>query len=181
MIITAGSLRGRKLNVPDLPGLRPTPAKVRQALFNILHDVTNMSVLDLFSGSGVIALEALSRGASSALSIEQQRQATRAMHVVAADWGLSEQWRIATTSVERGLATLAGDSFDLIFADPPYNKGFSTLLPQWLDKHTITCGQLVIEEAARLQPEWPDGWICEQSRRYGDSSLHFLRRTNRDI
>lgn len=175
MNITAGALRGRKLQVPDLPGLRPTPAKVRQALFNILADVDGMCALDLFAGSGVMALEALSRGAATAISIEQQRPATRAMEVLRTGWGLEGRWRVMPMSVEKGLATLSGSHFDLIFADPPYDKAFTTLLPQWLDQHAITCTLLVMEEAARVIPEWPVGWQCEQSRRYGDTSLHFLR------
>ncbi|TLS68709.1 16S rRNA (guanine(966)-N(2))-methyltransferase RsmD [Mariprofundus erugo] len=174
MNITAGTLRGRKLQVPDLPGLRPTPAKVRQALFNILADVDGMRILDLFAGSGVMALEALSRGAASAISIEQQRPATRAMELIRTGWKLEEQWKVMSASVEKGLATLSGHHFDLIFADPPYNKAFTTLLPQWLDQHAISCELLVMEEAARVEPEWPAGWQCRQSRRYGDTTLHFL-------
>jgi len=175
--VTAGSLRGRKLNVPDLPDLRPTPAKVRQALFNILHDVSDIHMLDLFAGSGIMAIEALSRDAASVVSVDQQRQATRAMEAVRANWQLDDRWQISSTSVERALTMLAGKHFDLIFADPPYAKGFVTLLPQWLDQHGIGCDQLVIEESVRIQPEWPTGWLCEQSRKYGDTCLHFLSRT----
>lgn len=177
MRITAGELRGRGLSVPDLPGLRPTPAKVRQALFNILADVGGMRVLDLFAGSGVMALESLSRGAAAAISIEQQRRATRNMEQICAEWRLSGQWQIYTNDVERALTPLSGQHFDLIFADPPYKQGFCELLPQWLDQHHIGCDRLVIEESARVEPQWPVGWLCEQSRRYGDTCLHFLSRS----
>ncbi|NWF38904.1 16S rRNA (guanine(966)-N(2))-methyltransferase RsmD [Mariprofundus sp. NF] len=175
MRITAGSLRGRVLNVPDEPGLRPTPAKVRQALFNILGPIDDMRLLDLFSGSGVMALEAISRGAS-ALSIEQNRRLTRDMEQIRQQWDLAAGWQIKTSLVEKGLPALAGQSFDLIFADPPYHKGFAEKLPQWLDRDDIGCGLLVIEESTRVNPTWPEGWQCEQSRRYGDSTLHFLSR-----
>jgi len=177
MIITAGVLRGRRLSVPDLPDLRPTPAKVRQALFNILADVEGMRVLDLFAGSGVIGLEALSRGAASLISIEQQRRATRNMEQICAEWGLNDQWKIYTNGVERALTPLTGQHFDLIFADPPYKQGFCELLPQWLDRQQIGCDKLVIEESSRVDPQWPAGWTCEQSRRYGDTTLHFLSRS----
>ena len=176
MRVTAGSLRGRALNVPDAEGLRPTPAKVRQALFNILGPVEEMSLLDLFSGSGVMALEALSRGAASALSIEQNRNLTRNLSNIRTAWLLEGKWQIKTATVEKGLAMLSGQKFDLIFADPPYQQGFADRLPQWLDRYEIGCGQLVIEESARVNPLWPAGWQCEQSRRYGDSTLHFLSR-----
>jgi len=181
MNITAGSLRGRKLAVPDLPGLRPTPAKVRQALFNILADVTGKRVLDLFAGSGVIGLEALSRGAISLISIDQQRRATRAMEQLRSAWGLAAQWQIYTNSVERALTPLSGQHFDLIFADPPYQQGFSELLPQWLDEQEIGCETLIIEESARVEPQWPAGWRCAQSRRYGDTCLHFLSCSVQDV
>ena len=176
MRITAGSLRGRVLNVPDVEGLRPTPAKVRQALFNILGSVEELSLLDLFSGSGVMALEALSRGAACALSIEQNRNLTRNLSDIRTAWLLEGKWQIKTASVEKGLAMLSGQKFDLIFADPPYQQGFTEKLPLWLDQYGIGCEQLVIEESARVEPLWPDGWQCEQSRRYGDSTLHFLSR-----
>jgi len=175
MRISAGSLRGRVLTVPDEAGLRPTPAKVREALFNILGPIDEMRFLDLYSGSAVMALEAISRGAA-AISIEQNRRLTRDMEQIRQSWDLSESWQIKTGAVEKGLTALAGEHFDLIFADPPYQKGFSEKLPLWLDEHQIVCDQLIIEESARVEPHWPEGWICEQSRRYGDSTLHFLSR-----
>jgi len=175
MRVTAGTLRGRKITVPDLPGLRPTPAKVRQALFNMLADVSGLHMLDLFAGSGMMALEALSRGAASVHSIEQQRRATQAMLALRDAWKPGD-WHIISADVERALTTLSGEHFDLIFADPPYQQGFTTRIPELLDKHQIGCSQLIIEESRRVQPEWPDGWICSQSRQYGDTCLHFLNR-----
>jgi 16S rRNA (guanine966-N2)-methyltransferase len=172
--ITAGALRGRKLQVPDIPGLRPTPSKVREALFNILGNVENFRMLDLFSGSGIMALEALSRGAATAVSIEQNRHAIRSMNQYRADLNLDKIWQIIPMSVERGLSTLAEQSFDLVFADPPYEKGFANTLPALLNKHGIHCKMLVIEESARVQIIWPEGWCCRQSRYYGDTCLHFL-------
>lgn len=177
MRITAGDLRGRVLNVPDEPGLRPTPAKVRQALFNILGPIDEMRLLDLYSGSGVMALEAISRGAS-ALSIEQNRRLTRDMEQIRQQWHLADSWQIKTGTVERGLQALAGEHFDLIFADPPYRQSLAEKLPQWLDEQAIRCDLLVTEESTHVNPNWPEGWLCEQSRRYGDSTLHFLYRAS---
>jgi len=176
MRITAGAMRGRVITVPNVPGLRPTPSKVRQALFNILGPVDGFRILDLFAGSGIMALEALSRGAASATSIEQDRRAVKALQQSRDTLNMSDQWLIQTGSVEQGLPRLAGKAFDLIFADPPYARGFTEVLPDLLTQSDIHCGQLVIEESARVKPEWPDGWICRQSRRYGDTCLHFLLR-----
>ena len=169
-------MRGRVITVPNVPGLRPTPSKVRQALFNILGSVNGFRILDLFAGSGIMALEALSRGAASATSIEQDRRAVKALQQSRDTLNMSDQWVIQTGSVEQGLARLAGKAFDLIFADPPYARGFTEVLPDLLTQYDIHCDQLVIEESARVKPVWPDGWVCRQSRRYGDTCLHFLLR-----
>jgi len=177
--ITGGSMRGRIINVPDVPGLRPTPSKVRQALFNILGPVDGFQMLDLYAGSGIMALEALSRGAASAISIEQDRRAVKALQQSCDTLNMSRQWSIQASSVKHGLARLAGKNVDLIFADPPYAHGFAEALPDSLTQHDIHCGQLVIEESSRIQPNWPDGWVCKQSRRYGDTCLHFLINTSK--
>lgn len=176
MRVTAGDLRGRVVRVPDLPGLRPTPSKVRQALFNILGPIDGESVLDLFAGTGIMSLEALSRGAVSALSIELNRKLTVQMQQLRGEWQLGGAWQIVAAPVEAGLKGLAGRQFDLVFADPPYRQGFSEQLPAWLDRHGIDCDRLVIEEASDVSPVWPAGWECSQSRRYGDTTLHFLLR-----
>jgi len=178
MRITAGELRGRVLKIPDLPGLRPTPAKVRQALFNILGPVDGLELLDLFSGSGVMALEAISRGVSSVVSIEQDRRQVRDMEQIRESWDLSESWQIKALTVQKGLVLLAGQQYDLVFADPPYRQGFAEKVPLWLDEHHIGCDRLIIEESAKETPFWPAGWVCEQSRRYGDTNLHFLIRAS---
>jgi 16S rRNA (guanine966-N2)-methyltransferase len=167
-------MRGRKLQAPDIPGLRPTPSKVREALFNMLGNVDGLRMLDLFAGSGIMALEALSRGATTAVSIEQNRRATQSMDQLRVSLNLAESWQIMPVSVEKGLCRLAEQSFDLIFADPPYEKGFANKLPALLNQYGIHCSRLVIEESARVQPNWPGGWHCQQSRRYGDTVLHFL-------
>ena len=144
MRITAGAMRGRVITVPNVPGLRPTPSKVRQALFNILGSVDGFRILDLFAGSGIMALEALSRGAASATSIEQDRRAVKALQQSRDTLNMSDQWVIQTGSVEQGLARLAGKAFDLIFADPPYARGFTEVLPDLLTQYDIHCDQLVI-------------------------------------
>jgi len=173
MRITAGNLRGRVLNVPDLPGLRPTPSRVREALFNILGDIDGWDVLDLLSGTGIMAIEALSRGAASAISIEQQHQACQLMQESQTHLQL-ESWDIIQGTLPAALDRMKNSSFDLIFADPPYNHGMAEQIPLWLDKYTIKCRQLVIEESSKATPKWSENWTLTQSRRYGDTTLHFL-------
>lgn len=173
MRITAGIHRGRVLHVPDLPGLRPTPSKVREALFNMLGDIEGASLLDLFAGSGIMAIEAISRGASAAFSIEHSGRACAAMRSCREQIGL-ESWQILKGELPSALAQFAGRSFALIFADPPYNKGIAEQVPAWLDDFAIGCGRLVVEESSKASPLWPEGWTVDRSRRYGDTTLHFL-------
>ncbi len=173
MRITAGTYRGRVLHVPDLPGLRPTPSRVREALFNILGDIETWKVLDLFAGTGIMSIEALSRGAASAMSIEQHHKACRLMQDCCRQLGL-ENLQIIKGSLPSALNRIEQNHFDLIFADPPYNQDIAAKIPLWLDEHGISCRQLVIEESAKAAPHWPENWTLTQSRRYGDTCLHFL-------
>jgi len=174
MRITAGQLRGRKVTVPDIAGVRPTPSKVRQALFNILGPLHGWHVLELFSGSGLMALEALSRGAASVTSIEKDRRIVGRLSAMRSEFGMEEAWQLLCGDAQAELARLKGKHFDLVFADPPYGKGISDQLPQWLDSAGVSCARLVIEEESRAEPAWPTGWTERQARRYGGTCLHFL-------
>lgn len=175
MRITAGLMRGRNIQVPDIPGLRPTPSRVREALFNILGEVGDFRVLDLFSGSGIMAMEALSRGASAAISIEGNRKACNSLKQARATLALEDAWQILSGKLPQVLDRLETPArFDLIFADPPYEKGFAEKIPAWLTEHHIGCEYLVIEESARIDPLWPSGWREFKVRSYGDTTLHFL-------
>lgn len=174
MRITAGQHRGRKLQAPDIDGLRPTPSRVREALFNILGPIHEKSWLDLFAGSGIMSLEALSRGAASATAIEQHIKAVRAMQSLHQTLHMDDDWQIRQGLLPQALQPLHGQQFDLVFADPPYNKGIAEQIPGWLDAHAIRCHRLVIEESSAAKPHWPANWTCTSSRRYGDTCLHFL-------
>jgi 16S rRNA (guanine966-N2)-methyltransferase len=177
MQVTAGMYRGRILKVPDLPGLRPTPSRVREALFNILGDIDSWNMLDLFSGSGIMAIEALSRGAASVTSIEQHPKACQLMKESQSLLEL-KPWNIVKGTLPTALNRSENTNFDLIFADPPYNQGIAEQIPGWLDENGIKCRQLVIEESSRTTPVWPENWTLTQSRRYGDTTLHFLEKEN---
>jgi len=174
MRITAGRFRGRNLPVPKSPEVRPTPSMVRQALFNILGSIEGACVLDLFSGSGLMALEALSRGAVAATSVEKNKRIFKHLQDVRRDWEIRGEWQLLCGDVQGMLSRLAGRRFDLVFADPPYAQGISEHIPCWLDNSRISCAQLVIEESARIDPLWPPGWTQARSRRYGDTCLYFL-------
>jgi len=168
--IIAGQWRRRLLSFPPLPGLRPTPDRVRETLFNWLApQVPGARCLDLFAGSGALGLEALSRGAASAVFVDRTQQV-----LVAIDGHLGtlgcQDGRVVQADVARFLRGPAM-AFDLVFADPPFAEDWSgelcTLLQQggWL-----AAGARVYLEgpAARGEPVLPAGWRLLRSTRAGE-------------
>ena len=147
--IIGGRWRGRKLAVVDAAGLRPTPDRIRETLFNWLAaDCRGAEVLDCFAGSGALGFEALSRGARRLVAIETQPVAVAGLREAVASLGAEEAEVIkgdALTEIEH----LAG-SFDIVFVDPPYAEGH--MRKQVLER---------LAESGRLQPgarvylEWP--------------------------
>jgi len=123
--IIAGSLKGRRLDAPSWPGLRPTSDKVRETLFNVLAPrMADARVLDGYAGTGAVGIEALSRGARQATFVDEDRRAEALIRANLARCGVTERYAIIRASVERALETIAAgggtDAFDVIFLDPPY-------------------------------------------------------------
>ncbi|MEO8197884.1 MAG: 16S rRNA (guanine(966)-N(2))-methyltransferase RsmD [Thermoanaerobaculia bacterium] len=172
--VSSGALRGRKLDVPA--GIRPTEQKVREALFSIWGErLTEATVLDLFSGSGAVAIEAVSRGALAATAVESNRTA---LEVQRRNLALlpAGSYRLMAQPVERALLELGGrgEQFDLVFADPPYAwipdaglfAGCSALLRAG--------GLLAVEHSSRVVlPIEAGDLVRTDSRRYGESALSF--------
>jgi 16S rRNA (guanine966-N2)-methyltransferase len=159
-------------------GTRPTTDRVRESLFNIVtarRDLNGMSVLDLYSGSGALGLEALSRGAASALFVESDRRAAAVLERNIATLGLSG------ATLRRGQATAvlaagAAAPVDLVLADPPYDVETADVYAVlaaltahgWAHEETL----VVVERAAGSTPlSWPTGWQPWQQRVYGDTRL----------
>lgn len=121
--IIGGQWRGRKLTVPDRAGLRPSGDRARETLFNWLQAVTpGARCLDLFAGTGALGLEALSRGAASAVLVERDRQLAETLRQLAATWPGGERLEVVEADA---LRWLAGDQrqYDLVFIDPPFAEG----------------------------------------------------------
>lgn len=168
--IIGGQWRSRVLHFPPVPGLRPTPDRVRETLFNWLAmKVPAARCLDLFSGSGALGLEALSRGAASALFVDQSAPALASIRehlgVLGASGGRVEQARV------RQFLARGGQPVDLVFADPPFGEEWSgelcTLLLQngWL----APGARVYLETAAsRGEPALPPGWTVLRRTRAGD-------------
>src|SRR4051794_4357939 len=121
MRLTGGLDRGRRLRAPRGAGTRPTGAKVREAIFNILGPPPQEPVLDLFAGTGALGLEALSRGATSACFVERDARALAALHRNLRDLGFGPRARVVGTEVLTALRQLAASGpFGWVFLDPPY-------------------------------------------------------------
>ena len=150
--IISGDFRGRKFSFPEVEGLRPTPGKIRETLFNWLQfDIINKTVLDPFSGSGALSLEAISRGAKKVYVIEKNREvyAKLKSNFKFLDSG---QFTIINEDAMAHLTNPCKQSFDLVFLDPPFAKN---LLLQTLEKlsnnHYINSqSQIYIESEYKL-------------------------------
>lgn len=171
--ITGGSLRGRRLRVPTGRTTRPTRSLVRQALFNMLGPrVVDAVVLDLYSGSGALGLEALSRGAERAVFVEQDRRALAALRANIADCDLdAERARVLEVSVDSPAPLLLGP-FDLVLADPPFARLDG--LPPGLDGEGVLAPGACL--AVHLPSERPAGpapapFARGRERAYGRSRV----------
>jgi 16S rRNA (guanine966-N2)-methyltransferase len=190
MRIIGGIAAGRIINVPKGYDVRPTPDKVRQAVFNSLGDrVSGARVLDLFSGSGALGLECLSRGAASVLSIEKANRHATMIRQNAQDAGLlMENYQLRVQDVFLALGQLAEthSQFDIVLADPPFgekNVGRrSTSMSQRLldnDKLPLlltTEGLFILGHTKRDTLEIPQTWEDLKVMKHGDSMMNFLRR-----
>ena len=188
--IIAGVAGGRRIAVPPR-GTRPTSDRVREALFSALTadpGLDGAAVLDLCAGSGALGLEALSRGAACAVMVESDAKAVRTIrtNVRALDLGEAE---VVADKVERflgrGPAGRPGDgppmaAFDIVFADPPYavsDDEVAGVLARLRDGGWLVDGALVaFERESRGKPLiWPDGYVEERVRRYGEASVWYGR------
>jgi 16S rRNA (guanine966-N2)-methyltransferase len=181
MRVTAGAERGRKLRAPRGATTRPTGAKVREAIFNILGPLTPHPVLDLFAGTGALGIEALSRGASQATFVERDPRALAALHRNLKNFDLASRARVMDSNVATALQRLGdkGEKFSWVFVDPPYASGeVEQVLTTLSGGQLLTNGAVVIVEHDRhnLPPESVGALEMVDRRFYGDTGLSFFRR-----
>ncbi|MGH3761174.1 16S rRNA (guanine(966)-N(2))-methyltransferase RsmD [Actinophytocola sp.] len=174
--IVAGTAGGRQLAVPRR-GTRPTSDRVREALFSAVEaamDLGGARVLDLYAGTGALGLEALSRGAATAVLVESDASAVVVLRKNIAAVGLAgavpRQGRVATV-----LADPPDEPFDLVLVDPPYTVDPSPDLAALVANGWVGRGSLVIVERSRRggPPDWPSSLVPRRIRRYGDTELHW--------
>jgi 16S rRNA (guanine(966)-N(2))-methyltransferase RsmD len=178
MRVIAGRFKGRRLEAPDWPGLRPTSDKLRETLFNVLASrVAGARVLDAYAGTGAVGIEALSRGASHVTFIERDPRAVKLIAVNLTRCGVEDRHAIIRAGLADAVQRLGGERFDIIFLDPPYGQESLTAALSAIDPLAGSETAIVIEHAARdAAPEQHGGLVRVRDLKSGDSALAFYRR-----
>jgi len=174
--ITGGVWRSRVISVIDAPGLRPTPDRVRETLFNWLgQDLSGLVCLDLFAGSGILGFEAASRGAQSVTLIERDQGALAALRKNAAALG-GQRLAVIQADALKFAASVGdqGHRFDLVFLDPPYRQGWLERLWALLPALVAPGGRVYVESEAPVMPPAP--WVAAKQGRAGQVCYHLLER-----
>lgn len=178
MRVIGGRLGGRKLVAPTGDRTRPTSDKVREALFNVLGRVDGLRVLDLYAGTGALAIEAMSRGAAHAVCVESGRPALSCLRDNVASLGVV--LHVIAKPVERAARDVAGHApFDLVFCDPPYalvSSGDAVRALADYVPHASEGALFAIEHAAKTSAPVVDGLTFDETRIWGDTAITFLRR-----
>ncbi|TSD62767.1 16S rRNA (guanine(966)-N(2))-methyltransferase RsmD [Aeromicrobium piscarium] len=181
--IIAGRWGGRRLATPEGQNTRPTTDRVREAMFSSIASELGgwegVRVLDLFAGSGALALEALSRGAASADLVESHAKTAGIVSRNARELG-ARTARVHRMTAERFVATAPAEPYDLVFLDPPYALAAEALreivaslaIGTWRTEDSL----VVVERSSRDVPwEWPEGWVALRDKTYGETRLWYGR------
>lgn len=181
MRIISGEAKGRTLFAPSGSQTRPTSDKLRGSIFNIIGSrVSDARVLDLFGGTGALALEALSRGAESAVIADNSHQAWQsidrnARNVLKSDYEYRAQ--ILCTDYRNAIEAVQGNLFDLVFLDPPYRMAevYADALSRLYAADMLAPGCLVVMERAKsARISLPEPFAVFDTRLYGDTAVDFV-------
>ncbi len=174
--MSGGELRSRVIRSPHGAAIRPTPGRVKEALFSIVGDaIDGARILDMYAGTGAIGFEALSRGAAHVTFVELHAPTAQAIRRTATELGVAARASIVCAPAERAASRLAG-RFDFVYADPPYalpppHLTFGNLRARGsIDAATI----VVYERRADGSPFESPGFTTVRAERYGEVMLQFL-------
>jgi 16S rRNA (guanine966-N2)-methyltransferase len=180
--IIGGEYRGRRLSFTPATGLRPTPERVRETLFNWLRDdIRGAHCLDLFAGSGALGFEALSRGAATVTAVERNRAVAQRLRDNASLVGAADRMAVVPSDAARFLKMPPARPYDIVFLDPPFaerrHDDVLDVLQQaaWLSEHAV-----VYQERDQAHP-WgacPSGWRVDRESRAGQTVQRLLRRSS---
>ena len=185
--IVAGTLGGRRIAAPAGSHTRPTSDRVREGLFSVLESLTDLPgtrFADLYAGSGAVGLEALSRGSAHVLLVESDAKAARVIRQNLA--ALDATGRATVMNAKVGTVLAAGppdgQPYDIVFADPPYaapDEELNGVLAGLVDGGWLAAEAVVVlERSSRgAEPGWPEQITPSRSRRYGETTLWYGRRS----
>ncbi len=179
MRVISGKLKGKRLFTPKGLELRPTSDRVKEAIFNILQNsIENRVVLDLFAGTGALGIEALSRGAKSAVFLEASSRSLAVLRKNIEACKLEAQAEVLALEVPRGIQALSrrGDSFHLVFLDPPYARGLARIALEALSEGEILApGARIIAEHSPAEDLDSISHLEQVDRRkYGSTLVSFF-------
>jgi len=183
--ITGGTLRGRRVRSPKGATVRPTAARVREAVFSVLGGrVAGARVLDLYAGAGTLGLEALSRGAAFAAFVDRSRENAALVRANVAALGVEDRAWVCSGDALRFLARNAppGAPYDVVFVDPPYRAGaLSAVLPALFGADIIApAGLAVLEHPRELAVPAGPGWAAGRTYTYGTTAITLVHPTRPD-
>lgn len=184
MRVISGSKRGRKLVSFEGDDVRPTTDRVKESIFNLICDyVAKSRVLDLFGGSGALAIEALSRGADWATIVDCSKKSMEIIKKNIELTDFSEKTETVVSTAEE-FVSKTKESFDVIFLDPPYNKGFIAPILSAVEKNNVLSkeGIVVLESDGTDEHGETDGLEILKQRRYGRTYITvYKRKSGKDV
>jgi 16S rRNA (guanine966-N2)-methyltransferase len=177
--IIGGDWRSRQLSFVDAPGLRPTPARVRETVFNWLqYEIVGKQCLDLYAGSGALGFEAVSRGAKAVVQVESNAQACRCLKDNALLLSAADRIKVVQSDVSRYLDGQA-QAFDVVFLDPPFGRNLAVQTCKqleaygWLAQHA----KIYVETERHFGfPGMPENWRQLKSKSAGEVGYHLFER-----
>ncbi len=177
MRIIAGKAKGHNLKAPKGLTTRPTQDRIRESIFNVLanYGLIDTTVLDLFSGTGALALEAISRGAKKAVCIDKSTASIIKENTIHCHF--EEQLDIRSQSLQGGAASLVGQTFDYIFSDPPYNRNLIAATIEVVSKYGLLAddGILILEHHQDELVLLPNNWKIIREQSFGYTRITYCQ------
>ncbi|MBD3646285.1 MAG: 16S rRNA (guanine(966)-N(2))-methyltransferase RsmD [Pseudomonadales bacterium] len=178
--IIGGNWRGRKVSFADHDDIRPTPSRIRETLFNWLQpDIHGARCLELYAGSGILSIEALSRGAREVTLVERSRPILDQIRNVLRDiCPPGTQYHCIHASAADWLRKASGQKFDIVFLDPPFASDELAIAIDLIDRHELLAdgAKVYIESGSAIEPSMlPEGWQLYRQKQAGQVHYNLVR------